>query len=323
MSTRLPDPRDGGDTFPDYGDGDSVFPFPQFGRVTFELSLPYSAQRDLLQRSPATHSERFRVETRYGYWSPVTTVIPLEPSSEPRPSDAVIVVRRFLERELGRQPESPITHQFLGPSPFHADFFLHVRPADVGEPPQYLRLDRVEARGYNELRFDFAAGADESPWDAFTVVLDDLRTELDLFYFVTWTNVERGRRWYDLADLQATIVDLEKATGVREAWRRFRQSGSLIHEAIVRAATYEHESLLTRKSIDAGCRDVYRVGESTFIRPDVEEAKEDRFVADTHSLIEPLKLLETRRLTSLELIAVILSAVVGGVVGALLTLAAH
>jgi hypothetical protein len=55
---------------------------------------------------------------------PVAFVWPLEPTSEPDASSAVVVVREFLQREIAAGGKTELTFQVLGPSPAHADFVL-------------------------------------------------------------------------------------------------------------------------------------------------------------------------------------------------------
>lgn len=76
---------------------------------------------------------------------PVAFVWPPQPTAEPSPSDAVVVVREFLRREIAAGGKDALTLQVLGPSPVHADFVL-----EEGMPTQdsALAVATIRKPGY-------------------------------------------------------------------------------------------------------------------------------------------------------------------------------
>jgi len=117
------------------------------GSIQFELYLPIRVQQNYgFERSLGV--DRFRVLVTYQYHSPLTLVYFDAPDNEGfddlDPSTAVVIVRRFLEEKfLNHQT---VRFNSLGPSPFHADFFL--RASD----PVLEVMKRVAVCGLGERR---------------------------------------------------------------------------------------------------------------------------------------------------------------------------
>lgn len=98
-------------------------------RVAFELHIPSRLQTELLEEVyvPDASTASFHVVCANFYHGPVTFVIPKSPADDTPAmpgSEAVLIVRRFLERELPKVTHS-LAFELVGPSPFHADFGLY------------------------------------------------------------------------------------------------------------------------------------------------------------------------------------------------------
>ena len=100
------------------------FPSPMSSfRLQFNIFIPFRIQKELHSRKVRANTENFRVYTKTAYHFIVTYVELLDSLNDCTPSDGVIVVREFLKKQF-KEIKSNIRFECLGPSPFHADFFI-------------------------------------------------------------------------------------------------------------------------------------------------------------------------------------------------------
>jgi hypothetical protein len=112
------------------GDEEEENYFPLIGRISiqFDIFMPDRVQQKHdLGRGHDNGVENFHVRIVYGGGLPVTYIHYDVQGGEAEcitysPSSTIIFVREFLEEKLSDQGE--IEFQYLGPSPFHADFFV-------------------------------------------------------------------------------------------------------------------------------------------------------------------------------------------------------
>jgi hypothetical protein len=82
-----------------------VFPYIDYGFVSFELLIPFEKQKELIKTSINekvyifTYTERFQVHIEYDYYLPIAYIIPLNPEKTTDAAQAVRIVREFLLNE--------------------------------------------------------------------------------------------------------------------------------------------------------------------------------------------------------------------------------
>ncbi len=93
---------------PNIRNGKGFFPRSPFMKIEFQVYIPFRVQaqisEQLLRRKLSflskTFTEKFEVSINYAYHLPVTFIKLVTPSEEGRPSNAVMIVREFLEHEF-------------------------------------------------------------------------------------------------------------------------------------------------------------------------------------------------------------------------------
>ena len=135
------------------------FPSPACGLdIGFEIYIPHRLQSQLASfgRKLFTCTERFRVFIRNPYFFPITFVEAIEPTGDCQPSDGVVVVREFLKNHFEESKPDGIGFDCLGPSPFHADFFLQSgMTSDQEYDNNGFHCEPTYHRGYDRMDFLF------------------------------------------------------------------------------------------------------------------------------------------------------------------------
>lgn len=108
----------------------SFLPRPLVCDITFNVYIPKRIQDEIRPRifknvsPPNLYTEKFKVIIKYTYHYPVTLIIPLSPSNECHASESVIIIREFFEQQYKEKKNLHTKFEYMGPSPFHANFYI-------------------------------------------------------------------------------------------------------------------------------------------------------------------------------------------------------
>lgn len=290
-------------------------------RVAFELHIPGRVQAELLEEVyvPDASSTSFRVVCAHFYHGPVTFVIPMSPTDDQAAmpgSEAVIIVRRFLEREFPKVTDS-LVFELVGPSPFHADFEI-VEGNETVRGYSY-RYVRTPSKGYDEFSFSYDGTEFDSAEAAANSIFSDIGEELAFYYYVERTELELSREWHEVEAQVEALLLLEERAGWLPRIRRFFTTTPQISDASLGLARYEAFEALRKASLNREYSDVFSApGRGTF-RLDVDRELEQSFVAPLEPVGRMLQLLHSRSARRVDLMVVLVASVLGGGVGALLT----
>jgi hypothetical protein len=309
---------------PRLSEGDGIFPGLYHLEMQFDVYLPFRVQAELTDdyAPDETCSERFRVYMRYTYHGPVAFVQVLEPSHRPSPSAAVRVVREFLARELG-DDRQPVIFESLGPSPFHADCYLNAVSQETNGERPVLDTTIRQQKGYDAIHFTLHPHEITETDELLETVIERLADELILYYAIETYRVRSMNEWEQLEELfdQLTRFSSQLSLGRRLVgllgWsRQLNKLYSLLVQ-------FEISQLFARRSLEREVRDLYKTEEPRYLRPYMDEAVKDLDVYPTAQVGRMADFLEKRRQKTLELFIVFLSALIGGIVGSLMTMMFH
>lgn len=312
-----------GGSLPTLESGDGFFPAFDECAIHFDLYIPERIQRELAADSQFIPSgaEQFRVHLQYHIHGPVTFVELLNVKHSDHPSTAVQVVREFLKREWAREP-SEFTFECLGPSPFHADCHLQSTTAFPADSDAILfEALRMNLGGYSDLYFSYQRDDFTDSALALDALMDELGWELSLFYEAERRAVRSYERW---SDIEAQILALTEdvvAPGVRARIGNRLTRGRDLARLQKNLVHFEAERLVEKHQSEQAFRHMYDTDRPQYLRESLEELLKDAPVFPTTQMTHLIGFLEQRRSQALELAVALLAAVVGGVVGALITLA--
>jgi hypothetical protein len=305
---------------PDWGKGEGYYPPLDFFFLTFELFLPFRLQKELVGPHAETGTETFRVHQAYGFESPVTYIRPGSPKNEHDPSTSVAVVREYLRREL-EVPRNGISFQFLGPSPFHADFYLKDGGHGLSEDCPFVGSVE-ETDGYDMVLVLYDSKVHSSIDDAMEDLFFELTGQLSLAYAAYAANARAVFRWDSLS------AELDSLVGRTPSPRLARMKRALVRG---RALSRLHQSLAEFEAGDVedthylqrSQRQLYRSERTLSLQSLVTAAVEDRWHFPIQQVEKLIGHIESRHSRQVDILVVILAAILGGVIGSLATLMAH
>jgi hypothetical protein len=109
------------------------------------------------------------------------------------PSDAVMIVRKFLEQELESNKNCRFEFDTIGPSPFHVDFNVYKIDGSVSK----YDFETSVKRGYDEIKY-YVTDVSSAKINFNHALFRGLIDELDLFYLIMLHRANMMRKWKQL-----------------------------------------------------------------------------------------------------------------------------
>ncbi|MDX6446754.1 MAG: hypothetical protein QOH71_3828 [Blastocatellia bacterium] len=299
-------------------DGEDFLPVPAFLEIRFDIYIPFRIQQVLASdyTPEDTLSESFRVNIQYAYDAPVCFVEPLNPTGVASASDAVQVVREYLNQQINSLGKA-VRFDSIGPSPFHADFSLHSRPnADY----RGFQVEHDRNRGYDKIRFFFSEHEFESVDSAKEELFSNLTDELGLYYQLMLSRAKGIHEWEKIENVLSKLFDAWGKRSLRQRFANVFLQGWYINKLITAIVSLEADQLFRKNSVDERYRSIYSKNEQTFIPYFIDNGIKELSPYPTKQISDLALFLEGRRSRALELLVVLLASLTGGVAGSLFTI---
>ena len=300
------------DELPKIDEGKGFFPEVQLGFVEFELHIPFDEQAKLLESMQyiENFTEDFKVTIHYGSRSPIAYVEPLFPSNDISPSNAVITVREFLETNLN---SDYIRFECIGPSPFHADFYIK---ESQHAPDNGFTHALKKKYGYDTIIFNY--NPELYAKDKITnLIYTNIRIELDLYYFILQEHSYRIGEWETLTDIMDNLIDLEQLNTFNYLKNAFKRS-NLLNNTYINLVKFESRQLTYLNEEQDIYTLIYSVNDG-HLKYFIDTAIEENPTFPTEQLNKLIKFFESRRMKNMEIAVMLISGFIGGIAGALFT----
>ena len=303
--------------------GLAVFPGQTIFRITFELYIPFRVQREIVGEyfDDQTGTERFRVHHHNVYHETVSFVELLGNQHARGPSTAVRVVREYLLMQIA-QLSSALVLDFVGPSPFHADFWL--QGYDVpSQQRNRFKMQLQEDMGYAQVMFQCSSQDFPSSEEACEALFDYLGNELDVFYMIYRSNSENLSRWAAIEAESARLFERVRSPRKHRKLKAFCASinrGAEMANLLEKLLKFEADHIREQFDQDRAFRASYDREKPTFLRKFVHGSLSDRSLFPVGQMKELVSFAETRWSKTVELAVVLIASLIGGVVGSAITL---
>ncbi|MDQ0496790.1 hypothetical protein [Paenibacillus brasilensis] len=285
-------------------DGGSLEPYLEDLKISFDIFIPKRIQEELKQIYDFFETERFRISINYTYYFPVVTVQLLDPlSNNVLPSSAVVLVREFLRKELSKI-KSFIDFQVLGPSPFHADFFI--KENDQIEKPFTISI--VETKGYDQVVISCKDYINVE--EGLKKILFETLDEFGFFYELNHSDSVANRKWMVIEENLDTLVEIKKDG---KQFKNFFRTNKILNELFINIGYFEKDQIIYKSYIQKSKRNI------THFILYVDREIDERVNYPTKQVTELIKLYENQKLNVYVMSATVIAAVSGGLLGALIT----
>ena len=307
---------------PNLADEGGYFPYPPYLDIQFDLFIPFRIQAELCdteEKFLSTFSEKFRIRISQSYHFPFAIIETLNPSKDNDPSNAVQIVREFLEKELTKEKSSFIRFECIGPSPFHLDCFI--KPKEPEKNGNWLIEPDVSIeRGYDKITFYYNAKEIVDSDEALEYLMTSIEDEFGLFYKYVQLRQERMHSWAIIQNSLQKLQTMQNAHGIKGFFNRLFKRPSLIGKLFTDLATFEAKDIYNNGIKQNEYNEVYRLKDEMFFKSFIDKEIEEKYEYPVKQITELVKFYEGRRVKSVELIIAIIAAILGGAIGAFLTI---
>jgi hypothetical protein len=233
----------------------------------------------------------------------------------------VLVIRKFLEQEFADSGE--VKFERLGPSPFHADFYLH-----KGRPTSSKRLTRgpsfeckrISQAGFDELHFYYNTSLYKTEADAAHALLRKISGELGLYYAEVAFETKESDQWSELEKSSSNLFNILTRRGPIGLISRLALTGHLIRRSVADIAMLSASISFNDQFIRKHYNDSYDAKHGAFLGSYIKELIEAKPRYPLENISDGLRYIENNKNNLWQILAIILSAIFGGVSGAIITL---
>lgn len=292
--------------------------YPTRGMLRFCLHVPAEQQREFfLPGGFRGNAERFTVFTYFRYFEPVTFVIPQESTSVRDAVSGVLLLRQYLERHfLGKN--YPVDLRIVGPSPFHVD--ACTKP---GRTSKEFELSRAPGKAHDDYSFIYSKRRFSSSLLAAVYLFERISDELSLFYALISRQEERRIQSFEIAMLTQGLINIYQDRSLKARTRRVVTSSVKIRRVILKVVLAEYQSRDDERVARRQIEELYASDTVPYFKDFLEHEVDSNDASQISAAKEVVSLLDQARQRQIATTALFLSAIAGGLAGALISLLVH
>lgn len=293
--------------------------YPSQGTLRFRLYVPLDEQKELsdfAQDIPGV-AEHFIVMMYFGYFEPVAFILPQPATSWRDTFSGVIVVREYLRREFSSR-RLPAKLRFVGPTPLHVDPCIQAAYIE-GD----FDLVRESVRGNEKFTFSYSVETFPSSAMAAVTLFDIISDELSLYYSLVSSSGSRIREGNEISTLTRDLIDVYQAKGFKARMRRIFTSSMKIRRVALKIVNAEYRAQTDEQDARHRIDVLYSMGAVPYFKDLIEREVTSEPAGQILAAKETVSLLDQARERQIGVTSLFLSAVAGGLAGALVSLLIH
>lgn len=286
-----------------------AFPNLMMGEINFQLYIPKRVQCELIDGTTDTNTEKFKICLKFCFYGAVTFIECLEAGKECGPSTAVQIVREYLKKEF-KNISGPIKFECLGPSPFHMDFFA----CSSAEKTSEMVVAEVPLKGYDRIEISHHVNDGELLDEIYFHISD----ELDVYYQLIRENMSQQNKWESLENNWELLRNnTDKSSGFFQKFVIHKQS----RELITQAYNFTADNKISSQRTAYMMAELYGKDLRSYFKIRLESKFASTPDYPVQALLDWAKHIHESSFKLAQIAGSFSSALLGGLVGALLTAA--
>jgi len=307
---------------PKLNNGDSCHPFLHPFSIEYKIYIPYRIQAKLIgveETSLNTYTENFVIYMRHAWHGPLSFVECANPKPETKPSTAVQIIRKYLPNEFINL-DTFLIPDYLGPSPFHADFhlkFVNVENIETKKP--FMQLLEMQT-GYDEIIFTCDSNDYDEENKALQHLFYELEQEISFFYEITSNEVNRMHEWNEISECMHSILEFENAETKKSLIDKIFSRPKLFRKAFKDIGLFKGQDLFISNLQKRNYNSIYESDKHrTYLKVFIDRRMSESGVYPVQESIDLISYFDQKSSKSFELAVVFIAAIIGGVIGSIIT----
>jgi hypothetical protein len=304
---------------PDIAEGPGFLPAFDFWSLSFRIHIPLRVQLELskpMGHTVRTGTDSFKVNMMPTFYHPVAFVECVKPKDKSSPSDGVFILRKYLEQEFAKN--EALQFQFLGPAPFHADFDLQSATSKyvrVLTPERPFYCEVASQEGYDQVHFYYHSQSFKNESDAMEMLFDRISEELGLYYAGRALENQESNQWNALQKSSSEAFDIASQQGLGGLLGRLFRSGYLLRRAVSHIARMSTDVSFHDQFMKNSYSSTYASRRGGYLGQYIRNLLKEKTRYPLENISDGLRYIESNRNNLWQLIAILLSAVIGGICG--------
>ncbi|MGY3928046.1 hypothetical protein [Aeromonas simiae] len=301
-------------------DGDPCHPHIPFFELSFSLYLPRRVQSEVIKRDQVyLDTDNFHVIFKHDWHGPYTVVECVGAGEESSPSTAIQIVREYLKREIDSN-SGILKLDFVGPSPFHANFFLSQCEQQASEKSSTFELIHTKVPGYDNIKFEYHKSKFESEEIAFETLISEFSSEIAFFYQLKIMNSSRSSDWVGIQNNLHNLLELEDESHKKTFKDRYSKKPKLLKNLHREIGLFKGQEIFNKNIRDQYYFSIYKSEKHNIYLKSFIDATLDNWPAyPVKETSEIVNYFDGKSSKSVELTVVFFAAVFGGAIGAAIT----
>lgn len=307
---------------PKLQNGEFCYPYLDFFTLKFNIYIPYRIQAKIINTNEEyldTHTEHFKVSLIHNWYGPVSFIECISSTLDTEASTAVRIIREYLSNEINKI-DTFLIIDFLGPTPFHADFYLIAGDRKNEENNGYFELEYIRQEGYDKLifKYDLSYFSDEDI--ALEILFDELENEAAFFYSIHIMQVRKIKEWGEINDGLHSILDFEDVKSKKTLIDKFFKRPKLFRQVFKNIGLFKGQEIFDKSNNKRDYSSIYVDGEKkTYLKAFLDKEILEPAIYPIEETIELLKYFDQKTSKTFELTIIFMTTILGGIVGALIT----
>jgi hypothetical protein len=313
------------DPTPNLSEDRGYYPQAVFFEIKFKIYIPFRIQSeisDLPEKFLDTYSENFKVTIMHSYYMPVCIIECIEPTQKPDPSTSVQIIREFIRKSFKTEKSDYIRFEVLGPSPFHLD--CHLEPTkdfEEGEEEDWhFTTEEKLKKGYNEVIIYYNQNLIEESEEALLYLEDTIRDEFGFFYMHIQMRNIKMHFWENIQENLDKLLAIQEEKGIKGFKDRLLKRSHLISQLFTGISNFEGLDIWTSSLRQNAYRETFSIKEQIIFQTFIDKELEDKMNYPAKQTSDLVSFFENRRVKDVEYFIVLIAAILGGTIGAILTI---
>ena len=228
-------------------------------------------------------------------------------------STALLIVKKYLELEFHKL-KLDITLEVLDPLPLHIDFVLKENTREYKEKGDFFKHTHLYSTAYDEITIYYNKSIFKNIDLAFSDLKYSLSEEINIYYSINKLKHEIESRWnfiIDLLDQCEYCIDKNPFSLIKK--------NNLIRKSFKQTTLFKITKSIKTHDLHSDYIEHIKAFPNGILNSTIKENFESLSEYPIDDIIEILRLYESRKNKSLELIIITTAAIMGGITGSVLT----
>lgn len=304
--------------------GDFCHPYIESYNLEFKIYIPFRIQAKLIgikKNYLDTNTENFKVYFRHNWYGPLSFVECLNPTLETKPSSAVRIIREYISTEI-KKIDTFLIYDFIGPSPFHANFYLTIdENKDKEETNNYFKIEHFKTHGYDELYIKYRKSDFKFEEEALEYLLNELESEVAYFYDFKVKEIHKSNEWSIINKGMHSILDFEDKESKKTFKDKYFNRPKLFKEVFKDIGLFKGQEIFNKNINNRDYSSIYKHSHNQiYLQYFIDKEISESMNYPLDETIELLKYFDQKSSKTFELMVIFIATIMGGVIGASITI---